>query len=315
MHAAGTSAVRESTAERRGLHLLGGALRVVTRGGAVDDATTGELRSTGRTLTGAAGALLLVRLAATTTDLATALRVVGALASRRELRDDDLVDQRDVGLHVEDLGGQLGRAGLLALGVDDVDSQRVSHGHAPFTAERTTTTPPLGPGTAPLTRSRPLSTSTACTVRFWVVWRSHAHATGHLDALEHARRRRSATDRAGLAVVAVRTVRGADAVEAVTLHDTGGALALGGADDVDELAGLEEVGRELLAERVLGGVRRADLDHVPARRDAGLLEVALQRLVDLARVDLRRRPAGPRRSRQRRRSAPGSRRSCRPRRR
>ena len=34
----------------------------------------------------------------------------------------------------------------------------------------------------------------------------------------------------------------ADAVEAVTLHDTGEALALGGAGDVDALAGLEGLG-------------------------------------------------------------------------
>src|SRR5690606_37724020 len=54
-----------------------------------------------------------------------------------------------------------------------------------------------------------------------------AHATGHAQALEHARRGRGPTDRARLAVVAVRTVRGAAAGEAVTLHDTGGALALG----------------------------------------------------------------------------------------
>ena len=46
-------------------------------------------------------------------------------------------------------------------------------------------------------------------------------------------------DRTGLAVVAVCTVRSRGAGEVVTLHDTGGALALARADDVDELAGLE----------------------------------------------------------------------------
>jgi beta-phosphoglucomutase-like phosphatase (HAD superfamily) len=58
-------------------------------------------------------------------------------------------------------------------------------------------------------------------------------------ALEDATRGGAAADRAGLAVVAVGTVRGGDAVEAVTLHDTGEALALGGARDVDRSAGLE----------------------------------------------------------------------------
>ena len=41
------------------------------------------------------------------------------------------------------------------------------------------------------------------------------------------------------------------------------------ADDVDQLAGLEDgVDGELLAERVLGGVGGADLGEVAARRDA-----------------------------------------------
>src|SRR5690606_28162595 len=50
--------------------------------------------------------------------------------------------------------------------------------------------------------------------------------------------------------------------------------------------GLEHVGGDLLAERELGGVLGADLGHVTARRHAGLLEVALERLGDLARVHL-----------------------------
>jgi hypothetical protein len=75
-----------------------------------------------------------------------------------------------------------------------------------------------------------------------------------------------------------------DAVEAVTLHDTGETLALGGAGDVDGRARLEGVRGELLAGRVLGRVG-ADLDEVAARGHAGLLEVAGQRLVDLAGVD------------------------------
>src|SRR5690606_13754206 len=95
-----------------------------------------------------------------------------------------------------------------------------------------------------------------------------------------------AADRTRLAVVAVRTVRGAHAGEAVTLHDAGGALALGGSDDVDHGPGLEGLGGDLLTGRVLTGVVGTDLDEVTARRDAGLLEVALERLGDLARVDL-----------------------------
>ena len=123
-------------------------------------ATTGELRSAGRALAGAAGALLLVGLAATAANLAAGLGGVRALTGGGLLRDDDLVDQRDVDLGVEDVGGQVDLDGL------------DSHAQASWVflaAERSTTRPPLGPGTAPFSRIRPLSVSTACTVMFWVV--------------------------------------------------------------------------------------------------------------------------------------------------
>lgn len=112
-----------------------------------------------------------------------------------------------------------------------------------------------------------------------------AHATGHAQTLEDAARGGAATDRARLAVVAVRTVGGRDALEAVTLHDAGEALALGGAGDVDGRAGLEGRDGDLLADGVLGGIAGAELDEVAARRHTGLLEVAGHGLVDLARVD------------------------------
>ena len=99
--------VGEGTAQGGGLHLLGGPLGVVTRLRAVDDATAGELRGAGRALTGAAGALLAVGLAATTADLAAGLGGVRALTRGSQLGHDDLVDQRDVDLDVEDLGGQV----------------------------------------------------------------------------------------------------------------------------------------------------------------------------------------------------------------
>ena len=255
---------------------------------AVHDATAGELRRAGRALTGAAGALLPVRLLAAAADLAAGLRGVRALAGGGELGHDDLVDQRHVGLDVEDLGGQLDRAVGLAGRRTDVNGRhevRLPSACSRLTAPRTRTVPPLGPGTAPLMSSRPRSASIAWTVRFWVVWRDAAHPAGHPQALEDAARGGAAADRAGLAVVAVRAVGGADAVEAVPLHDTGEALALGRADDVDVLAGLEQLDRDLLAELVARRRRGADLDQVAARGDAGLLEVAGHRLVDLARVD------------------------------
>ncbi len=162
--------VGERATQSGGDHLLRGPLRVVTRHGTVHDATAGELRRTGRALTGAAGALLAVRLAAATADLATSLGLVGALTGRSELRHDDLVHQRNADLRVEDLGRQLQAAGLVARGRQDVNGAHILH--SPFAAVRTRMRPPFGPGIAPLIRSRPFSASTACTVRFWVVTRS-----------------------------------------------------------------------------------------------------------------------------------------------
>lgn len=115
--------VGEGVAQGRGLHLLRGPLRVVTRGGAVNDATAGELRRTGRTLTGAAGALLTVGLPTATTDLGAGLGLVRALTGSGQLCDDDLVKQRDADLlYVEDLRGELDASGLVASGRKDVNS-------------------------------------------------------------------------------------------------------------------------------------------------------------------------------------------------
>src|SRR5690606_11763184 len=119
---------------------LGRALVVVARLGAVDRAAADELRRAGRALAGAAGALLLVGLAATAADLAATLGRVRALASGGLLRDDDLVDQRHVDRDVEDLGGQVHLDGLHRV---------LSHAQAScvfLAAERSTTRPPLGPG-------------------------------------------------------------------------------------------------------------------------------------------------------------------------
>ncbi len=117
--------VGERTAQSGGDHLLRGPLRVVARHGTVHDATAGELRRTGRALTGAAGALLAVRLLAATADLGTSLGLVGALTGRSELRHDDLVHQRNADLRVEDLGRQLEAAGLVARGRQDVNGAHI----------------------------------------------------------------------------------------------------------------------------------------------------------------------------------------------
>src|SRR4051794_7006841 len=113
-----------------------------------------------------------------------------------------------------------------------------------------------------------------------------AHAAGHAQALEHAAGGGRATDGARRPVLALGAVRGAQAAEAVPLHDTGGALALAGADDVDLRDALEHLGGQLLADLVRRGVLRAQLDQVPARRHTRLGEVPTLGLVHLAGVDL-----------------------------
>ena len=95
----------------------------------MNDSTTAVLRHADRALTGAARALLLEGLGAGTRDLAATLGLVRALAGGGALRNDDLVDERNVGLHVEGLGGKLNGADLLALRVDDVKFG--SHGTRP----------------------------------------------------------------------------------------------------------------------------------------------------------------------------------------
>ena len=90
---------------------------------------------------------------------------MGALAGSRKLGDDDLMDQRNVGVHVEDVTRKLGRSGFLALDVKDVDGFGLVHAASPFLAAflaalRTTSREPFGPGTAPRTSMIPRSAST-----------------------------------------------------------------------------------------------------------------------------------------------------------
>ena len=262
-------AVGQGTTQSGGLHLLGRALGVGARGRAVHDATAGELRSPGRTLTGAAGALLAVGLAAAAAHLAAVLGGVRALAGRSQLGHDDLVDQRHVDLDVEDVGGQRDRPVSLAVESPGPRSRgssrrswwsvtgRLPSRQLPLAAVRTRTSPPLGPGTAPLMSSSPCSVSTAWTDEA-LGGRAHAtHPPGHLHPPEDATRSGRTADGARLAVVPVRAVRGRHPVEPVALHDAGGALALARRGDVDALPGLEELGGELLAQRVLAWRRRS----------------------------------------------------------
>src|SRR4051794_9086447 len=105
-----------------------------------------------------------------------------------------------------------------------------------------------------------------------------AHAAGHLDALEDARRVRRRADRAGLPDV-VRAVRLRAAVELVPLDRAGEALADPDAGDLDRVAGLEDLdGDRLALDRVH---ESAELDEVPVRLGAALLQVPELGLRDL----------------------------------
>ena len=105
MDAAVAGPVGEGPPQCGSLHLLGRALIVTARLGTVNHAATGELGCAGRALACAAGALLLVGLAATAADLSAPLGGVRALAGGGLLGHDHLVHQRDVDYRVEDFGG------------------------------------------------------------------------------------------------------------------------------------------------------------------------------------------------------------------
>src|SRR5205814_830910 len=119
--------VGQRTAQRGGLHLLRRPLGVVPGYRTVYHATAGELRRADRSLTGPAGALLLVRLLTAATHLATVLRFVRTLPRRGQLGHHDLVHQRDVGLHVEHVVGQLHGADRAAVGREYLDAQLGRH--------------------------------------------------------------------------------------------------------------------------------------------------------------------------------------------
>src|SRR5699024_1017636 len=123
----------------------------------------GVLRCTDRPLAGPSGALLPVRLGSTAGDLSPGPAAMRPLPGRRLLSDNDLVDQRYVRLHPEDVLGQ-------------VDVDLGGHHSAPFALvlapERIIARPPRGPGTAPRSRIRPFSVSTSWTVSPRVVTRS-----------------------------------------------------------------------------------------------------------------------------------------------
>ena len=131
-------------------------------------------------------------------------------------------------------------------------------------AVRTSTRPPFGPGIGALDQQQVLLGVDRVHGQVLHGGADAAHPAGHPQALEDAARGGAGADGAGRAVLALGAVPGAQTVEAVPLHDAGGALALGRAGDVDARAGGEHVRADLLAERVRRRRRRC-----AARRGAG----------------------------------------------
>src|SRR4029450_8826196 len=80
-------------------------------------------------------------------------------------------------------------------------------------------------------------------------------------------------------------MRRTQAGKTVSLHDTGGALALADAGHVDDVARGENVSAELLAEAVFGCIAGADLDQMLARCHTCLVEVSGTRLGQLLGLD------------------------------
>src|SRR6516164_774794 len=106
--------VRQRPAQRGRLHLLRRALLVRTGYRPVHDTAARVLRRAERALPGPPGALLAVRLLATTADHAARLGGVRALPGRRLLGHHDLVHERDVDARLEDLPGELDVRAALA---------------------------------------------------------------------------------------------------------------------------------------------------------------------------------------------------------
>src|SRR5699024_4759001 len=105
-------------------------------------------------------------------------------------------------------------------------------------------------------------------------------------ALEDTARGCATADRPRRTVDPVHPVTGAQAREAVALHDPGSALALGGARDIDDGSWFEDLRRgQLLAEPVPVDRVGAQLDEPTARRDTGLREMPGRRLRHPARVN------------------------------
>src|SRR5690606_34469976 len=231
--------------DRRAVHLAVDLLLETARLGREGHAGADEDRRGQRAVAGAA-ALLALRLLGGTGDFRARLLRLGTGATRVAVRHDDLVDQILAELTAEHGVGD--RELLVAVGDgdfhrrlslclargtdDDVAARRARHG----ALDRDQAALGVDPDHFQALRALALRT----------------HVARHLLAREHAARRLPLADRTRRAVrqrVAVRRVAHA---EVPALDRALGALALGDALDVDQLADFEDVGLDLAANLEVG---------------------------------------------------------------
>src|SRR5699024_9051533 len=113
-----------------------------------------------------------------------------------------------------------------------------------------------------------------------------AHAACHALALEDATRGSGSADTTDATVRCLVTVCCTLAGKAVARPVAGAAVGVGCAGAAQEVALVDDLDGDALASLVAGSIRNAALGDVAARGNAGLLEVARLRLVDLTWVDL-----------------------------
>src|SRR5690606_17540659 len=261
--------------DRGPVHLSVDLLREAARLGREGHAAADEDRSRQCAMTRAA-ALLLLRLLGGAVDLGARLLRLGAGTTGIAVRHDHLVDQVFAEFATEYRVGHRQRV------VATVDGE--FHRHLSLCLARGThddvTTRRTGDGALDCDQAA------LCVdldhLQALRGLRVGAHVAGHLLARKHATRGLALADRAGRAMrqrVAVRRVAHA---EVPALDRALEALALGDALDVDDLAGLEDVGLDLAAHLEVADpvVAHAQFPQAAAGFDLGLGQVARLGLVD-----------------------------------
>src|SRR5690606_2315165 len=162
----GASQLGEDGTHGSAIHLLVELLGVILGLGREGHATAAPQRAADGTGAGTTGTLLTERLGTATGHFGTALLSAGTLAAAGHVGHNCLVYQGLVEFTAEDTIGNLDRLSAIYIQL------HLSISPYALTAGRTITSPPVAPGTAPLTSSRLRSASTRTTSRDCTVTRS-----------------------------------------------------------------------------------------------------------------------------------------------